>query len=357
MRIKLPFRSFWPLWLASLVLLLSLGRALSPAATPAALPASEAQPAPTRLPLSDRGGARLSLVPRSSDPGPSLKVYDVSQGKAREMALEEYLVGVVAAEMPADFELEALKAQAVAARTYTVCKLRSQGGGGCSRHKGSDICTDSGHCQAYSSQAKLLRQWGGSGELNLSKIRSAVEATAGQVITYQGEPINAMFHSTSGGHTEDVEAVYAQALPYLRGVPSQGEEDAPKYHSTARFSVAQVNRALKEFPGAQLTSGKLDQQIEILGRTQSGRVTQVRVGKATLTGTELRRALALNSSNFTLECNDGQLAFHLTGYGHGVGMSQTGANAMARQGAGYREILCWYYTGVDIQPLSAVSSA
>jgi stage II sporulation protein D len=267
-------------------------------------------------------------------------------GKIQEMEMEAYIRGVVAAEMPIDFEIEALKAQAVAARTYAVHQMNQKG---CSRHPGADICTDSGHCQAYASDEALKKRWGQSYAANYEKLFKAVDATQGRVMTYQGQVIEAMFHSTSGGHTEDVEQVYAQALPYLRGVESAGEEGAPKFHSEARFSRDELNRALSDYKGAHLSADRpLLDQVKILSRTPGGRVKDFQAGTARLTGTQVRRALGLNSANFTLSQQDGELLFSMTGYGHGVGMSQVGANAMAQRGKSWMEILRWYYTGVEV---------
>ena len=294
--------------------------------------------------------ARAEVSPPQAAGQAFLSVY--REGALQQMELEDYILGVVAAEMPVDFEPEALKAQAVAARTYAAHQMAQNGGSGCSRHPGADICADSGHCQAYASEEALKKRWGQDYAANREKLAQAVWATRGQIMTYQGEIIEAMFHSTSGGHTEDVEQVYAQALPYLRGVVSEGEEDAPKFHSQARFSVQELNEALSGYEGARLSADEpLLDQVKILSRTESGRVGEIQVGGACLTGTQMRRALGLNSSNFTLEQQGEELLFSMTGYGHGVGMSQVGANAMAQKGRNYQEILKWYYTGVELEVL------
>ncbi|NLG23858.1 MAG: stage II sporulation protein D [Clostridiales bacterium] len=274
----------------------------------------------------------LNLAP---DAPPTVRVFNA--GAIVEMDLEEYLVGVLAAEMPAGYEVEALKAQAVAARTYTLYKLDR---GGCRSNAGADVCTNSGCCQAYATQARLRERWGDRFDERMARVRGAVDATAGQLVTYDGEPIEALYHASSGGHTEDVEQVYAVALPYLRGVQSDGEQSAPQYRGEQSFTADQL--------AAALGVNARGLSVEVLSRTEYGRAARVAAGGAVFEGTAFRRKLGLRSSNFTVTEDGGRFTFHTLGYGHGVGMSQVGANAMALRGADYREILTWYYTGTQV---------
>ncbi|MBQ9988565.1 MAG: stage II sporulation protein D [Clostridia bacterium] len=281
-------------------------------------------------------------------PGPvTVRVHHHKTDEIIEMDMEAYLLGVVAAEMPASFEMEALKAQAVAARTYTWQKVTQ---GGC--REGADICTDSTHCQAYRDAQARRSGWGRAADEYESKIRRAVAQTHGEILTYQGEPILALFHSTSGGKTENVENVYAQALPYLQSVDSPGEEKAPRYERTVSMSAAAFIRQLKaENNSFACTAKRLPQAISEPERTPSGRVAQIKIANKTFTGRQMRKALGLDSTNFSISVNNNKVYITTRGYGHGVGMSQYGADAMAKAGCEYDAILCHYYTGVEITAL------
>ncbi|MDD4796979.1 MAG: stage II sporulation protein D [Eubacteriales bacterium] len=278
-----------------------------------------------------------------------IQMYDSGQGKVVEMLLDEYLVGVVAAEMPATYQMGALRAQAVAARTYCVKNKISSG---CSAHEGADVCDQSNHCQAYASPEQRKTRWGDGFGANEEKIRYSVYSTQNEILTYQGQPITVLFHSTSGGMTEDVEHVFSQALPYLRSVESPGEEDSSKFHDDKSFTLKEAAQLLNErFQDAKVTADKLSGQLSIVKRYDSGRIEQIRVGGVTVSGVEVRRALGLNSANFTFTVSGGQITFHTVGYGHGVGMSQVGADAMAREGNTYAEILKYYYTGIELDEI------
>ena len=275
-----------------------------------------------------------------------IKVLDTAHdNKVLEMPLEEYIVGVVSAEMPVSYEPEALKAQAVAARTYTYDKML---GSGCDRSE-AVICTDSGHCQAFCDEAGRREKWGKSFEKNEAKLRQAVEETKGMVLEYDGAPIVALFHSTSGGRTEDVENVYKNALPYLRGVDSPGEESAPRYQRTVSISKQEfVKKLMEEDEKAEVTEKNIAESIGTYQRTASGRVQTVEIGKTKFTGKQIRALFTLDSTDFTFAFDEENVQITTKGYGHGVGMSQVGANAMAKEGKNYEEILTHYYTGVTL---------
>ena len=300
-------------------------------------------------------GCVMSRSPLEAAPKPvvlssgrSLCIYNDETCKIETIELKTYLVGVVAGEMPASFELEALKAQAVAARTYTLWRVENRP---CERHS-CDICTDSKCCQAYCSEAYMRQKWGSSNyEAFSKKLRLAVEATCGETLLYNGEYIEALFHSSAGGQTEDSEHVYACARPYLRSVESP-ERGADAATQTLSFTAREFARAVNsEYPQAQLSSklSKLKNQVKVLSRFDSGRVEALKLGGATLTGRELRSLLELRSANFTINFTSDEIQIATVGYGHGVGMSQRGANIMAMEGAEYSEILLHYYTGVEIK--------
>ena len=274
------------------------------------------------------------------------------EGENVEMKLSDYLVGVVAAEMPAAFEAEALKAQTTAARTYTLYQMAH--GSGEKHSGGADLCDDPLCCQAYLGEERLRENWGAAAEENLNKIAAAEEATDGYVILYGGEPILAVFHSSSAYGTEDAAAAWSASVPYLQRVESPEEEgDVPNYRSTVRFTAEEFRTLFSgAYPEGKL-KGSCEKWIGEMVRDSSGYVLTLRVGDCTLRGVELRRMLGLRSASFDVEAEKDALTFTTLGYGHGVGMSQYGANALAAAGKSWEEILRWYYSGVSIERYSA----
>ena len=276
----------------------------------------------------------------------SQTVLKVKNGDTVEkMDLGTYLVGVVRAEMPASFHQEALKAQAVAARTYTLYKIQSGGNHG----DQADICTDSTCCQAYISEDRARSNWGGDADAYEAKAETAVKETDGQAILYGGVPILAVFHSSSAGLTRAAGEVWLSDLPYLQAVESpEAGERIPNYYSRVEFTEAACKeKLLAAFPEADL-SGPMSGWLKNAVTDSAGSVETVEVGGVTVKGARVRTALGLRSACFDWEAKDGKLAFYVTGYGHGVGMSQYGADQMAAGGADYREILTHYYTGVTV---------
>ena len=264
-------------------------------------------------------------------------------GEIVPMDLGTYVVGVVAAEMPASYEMEALKAQAVAARTYTLYLKHS---GGCSAHPGADVCTNSGHCQAYLTEEEMKDAWGNRYGEYLAKIEEAVSATRGEEIFYQGEEIQVFYHSSAGGMTEDCANVYPESLPYLVSVSSPGEESYSNYYGRVTMSYGDFVSEMEAYsPGIRLSGSAGD--IGKITRYDTGRVKSIEIGDETFTGREVRQIFGLNSTNFTIKATN-EITFSTIGFGHGVGMSQTGANEMAKNGADYIEILEHYFTGVTI---------
>ncbi len=250
--------------------------------------------------------------------------------------LQTYLVGVLLGEIPADFSMEALKAQAVAARTYTQ-KAISTG-----RKHGGALCTQANCCQAYCPVETYLQK--GGSEENVQRIQEAVADTDGQVLTYGGDYIEATFFSCSGGKTEDAVDVWGVAYPYLLSTDSPGEENARYYRETTLFSREQLEKlldiTLPEDPESWASNLEL---------TQGGGVKNVELGGSCFSGVELRQKLGLRSAAFTVEPEGEGLTFETRGYGHRVGLSQFGAEAMARGGAAYREILMHYYPGTTLE--------
>ena len=260
----------------------------------------------------------------------------MDDGSVKCMELDAYLTAVVLREMPAAFETEALKAQAVVARTYA---LRRYATGG--KHTGAAVCMDSSCCQGYCSQDEYLADGGTQEELE--KVREAVCATSDLVLMYHGELIEATYFSCSGGMTEDAQAVWGSDIPYLQSVKSPGEEDASHYIDTVTFSADEFEQLLgtklSENPGTWL---------ERITYTDGGGVDTIRICGVDYKGTTLRQRLGLRSTAFVMSAVGNTITITTKGFGHRVGMSQYGADAMAVQGSSYMEILAYYYQGTEL---------
>lgn len=271
----------------------------------------------------------------------SIQVYMCDIDKIVTMSLEDYILGVTAGEMPADFHPEALKAQALAARTYTMLRMREFGGSGCSKHPGAEICTDPTHCQAYKNPASIGK--------DLNKYKDAVYKTAGEVIVYDDKLIDAVFHSTSGGKTENSEEIWSNRVPYLRSVMSRYEEHSPKYVNQQEISIDDFIKCIKKLdPQVKINRKRIKNEIGVLERSEGGRITKLKIGDRTFKGSDVRNVLSLNSSNFSYSVGEDTIVFTVAGNGHGIGMSQYGADGMAKNGSDYKDILMHYYQGVDI---------
>ena len=279
----------------------------------------------------------------------TIRLYHSKTGEIEELPIDEYLYGVVSSEMPADFELEALKAQAVVARTYTIYQIyHSQG-----KHPDADICDNSACCQAWISKEDRLSKWDSDvAEANWEKIVSAVNSTQGKIITYNGEPIDAFFHSNSGGITETASNVWGgQNFPYLQSVETSGESEYSQYNSEIEISKNDLINKLKEkHPEIQIDWSN-SEALKILDYTESGRVKQMQFGNVQISGTEVRTLFGLKSTNFTFEILDNIIKFSVIGYGHGVGMSQTGADSLAKQGYDYERIVKHFYKDIELTDL------
>lgn len=275
-----------------------------------------------------------------------IKVYITAQDKVVEMTKGQYLREVVSAEMPASFELEALKAQAVAARSYLTARMAAYAKDGSPpEHKGADICTDSAHCKAWISEEKRRELWGADADANWEKISRSVSETSGEVILAGGEVISAVFHSTSSGRTENSRDVWGGDRSYLVSVESPGEENAPNFKSEVIVSQDEFRRiAAENIEGVDFANGLVGD----ITRSDAGGIISITVGGVSIKGTQLRSMFGLKSTNAVIEVRENDVRFDVTGYGHGVGMSQYGANAMAKRGADYKEILTHYYQGTEV---------
>lgn len=265
-----------------------------------------------------------------------------------KMSLQKYLFGVVAAEMPASFENEALKAQAVAARTYT----KSKSGKNIPEHPDADACDDINHCKAYISEQELREKYGDDWMRDYyPKIKNAVTETDGIIAEYNGEPITAVFHSTSSGMTENSKDVWSGDLPYLVSVVSEGEEESPRYSDTVTLSAEEFKKKIEKSEKNTVFSENPSEWLGEIKRNESGSVRTVEIGGESFKGTEVRELLSLRSANFEIKLGD-NVVISTKGNGHGVGMSQYGANYMAKRGYSFEQILKKYYTGITLEKMS-----
>ena len=265
-----------------------------------------------------------------------------------EMSMDEYLPGVLAAEMPASFPEEALRAQAVAARSFILYRLAHPATDGV--HDGAALCSTPSHCKGYiniSDPEIAEGLFGAASDIYVEKLNRAVSDTDGEVMLYGGEPILAAFHAISGGMTENACDVWGGNVSYLTSVESPGEEVAEKFASVVEYDVQTYKEKLSALCDTDALGEDPAMYIQDIERSEAGGIIRATVGGTQVKGSALRTALALNSTDFTVELSgDGAVVrLSVTGYGHGVGMSQYGARAMAMEGANYEEILTHYYTG------------
>ncbi|SES10864.1 stage II sporulation protein D [Gracilibacillus ureilyticus] len=271
-----------------------------------------------------------------------VNVLRTESNEVEQVPLEDYVVHVVASEMPADFELEALKAQALAARTYIVRYLMQET---IKELPGEADVTDTVQHQVFKNNEELRQIWGSDYHWKMDKITEAVVATQGEIITYNKEPITPAFFSTSNGYTENAENYWTNELPYLKTVESPWDEElSPKFRDQIILTASEVEQKLK----VNLSNNVQDFQIT---RTASNRVKTATIADKTFTGREVREMLNLPSNDFTITRKDDHFVFTTKGYGHGVGMSQYGANGMALEGKNYQDIITYYYKGTTIETL------
>lgn len=280
--------------------------------------------------------AKDEQPPSTSRPQDEWMITVLYEDEQVVMNIESYLVGVVLAEMPASFHVEALKAQAVAARTYTYKQMQEG-----KRHGKEMICTDYACCQAYIHPEDYLSRGGTQSAVDL--VSGAVRDTKGEAIVYQGDLITATYFSCAGGITEDAAAVWGADVPYLQSVISPGEEHAPVFSDSKSFTAQELQLALGTF-----LKGKPEAWFSNVTYTAGGGVDTMMIGGIPYKGTTLRTLLNLRSTIFTVSVENGMITFYTRGFGHRVGMSQYGANAMASANKSYREILTYYYTGTEI---------
>ncbi len=298
-------------------------------------------------PAGDGADGLFYVPPAPAAPGKDTDttVTLLVDGETRDISVRDYLIGAVASEMPASFEPEALKAQAVALRTYLFRKLLHT----TSAHPEADICADSGCCAAWRDLEQLKEKWGEAYESNLARISSAVESTDGVYLSYDSEPILAVFHSSSAGRTEDASEVWLRSVPYLVSVESpETAETVPNYTVSVTVSAEEFRDTVKAAHPEAVFSDSVAEWITDPVTTASGRLSSVLIGGVSVGGKELRSLFGLRSTAVTFEASTDSVTMTSTGYGHGVGMSQYGAQTMALAGKGFEEILENYYPGTEL---------
>ncbi len=280
-----------------------------------------------------------------------VKLYRKSENKVVDIDLEEYIMGVVASEVPASFNEEALKAQAVAARTFYMNRRNNP----CkdSKNNGAEVC-DTTNCQVYMSKEERMASWSKSeAQSNWDKIQKAVLDTKGQVLTYDDEVLEyPQYFAISSGRTEDAKDVLSIDVPYLKSEESKGEEIAPKFKTTIKVPINEfVDKINKKYTNSNINRSNITSLVKIESYTEAGSVKEIKIGNNTIKGTEFRELFNLNSTNFKVSFDKDIVTINCTGYGHDLGMSQWGANVMGKNGSTYEDILKHYYNGVKIQEI------
>lgn len=289
------------------------------------------------LSYAEKNNYTIPIPPEEGKEIITVRLLDENTNEVTEVSLEDYIVGVVSAEMPASFETEALKAQAVAARTYAMYKKNAR------KELNYDLIIGTKD-QAYKDNKTLLGQWGISFFKNYLKIRDAVKETQNEIITYQDELINAFYFSMSNGYTEESELVFKQDLPYLKSVDSKWDNES--------LNNYEYKKSISKSDFCNLLNIPCDTlEINNEQRSNTNRVNEITINNTTFKGTEVRTKLSLRSTDFKIEIKESEIEITTKGFGHGVGMSQYGANGMAKDGYQYEEILKHYYQNTEIKKI------
>ncbi len=314
-----------------------------------------------RTPVSERSTGRISTgttdtanrsILTEQDKTILVPVYRSAAARIEQVPLETYVRGVVAGEMPAEFEVEALKAQALAARTYITKRLIEQDTS--QVPVSGAIVTDTTAHQVYYSEEDLKRLWGAdSFKVRIEKLNQAVNETQNQILTYKGQVILAAFFSTSNGYTENSEDYWANYIPYLRSVASPWDKKwSPKYEQKVILKGSEVYKSLGLPASVPVTTG--NSSIRILETSDGQRIKRLQIAGKSFTGRDVREKLGLASSQFIWKVKGKDIEITTYGYGHGVGMSQWGAQGMAKEGYSAEQIVKHYYQGIEIQPASSI---
>ena len=274
-------------------------------------------------------------VPQTVD---TFRLYDHNTKEITEINREDYIFGVIAAEMPALYEEEALKAQSVAAYTYA-CYYREL-----NKNENYDLSTDPSVSQCYITKEEARKKWGDKADEYTEKLEKVIADTAGYTVKYDGKIILAVYHAIAAGKTEESGNVWGRSYPYLKSVDSSLDKESPNYTQTVSFSEAELKKLLN---GVKF-SGKCENYFTAPVKYPSGYVKEIKVCGTAVSGTNIRNCLDLRSACFDVVYENGMFKFTTYGYGHGVGLSQNGANALAKEGKDFKEILMHYYTGCQV---------
>ena len=278
----------------------------------------------------------------------AFKVLDQSTDTVLDLTLKDFTLGAVATEMPLTFEPEALKAQAVAAYTYFSNLKEKNAKNPDPALKSADFAVDSAKWLYYTSREQMQLRWGENFSTYYEKLCQAVEPVLGESLKQNGEFIQALYHSISSGNTEDIVDVFGGSCEYLKPVPSPEDLFAPGYLSSKEFDLEEFKTIVKaKWPDVSFSD---DSQtiIQINRRSPSGMVIEAKIGQKSTSGRIIRELFALRSANFDVNIQNDKILFAVKGYGHGVGMSQYGAQNMAKNGATYKQILSRYYPGTEL---------
>ncbi len=285
------------------------------------------------------------------------KILNLTTGEVETVSRRDYVIGAVTAEMPASFSEEALKAQAVAAHTYALRRRLNQQAEQDETLKGADFSADPSKLLGYMTEESAHERFGDNFDIYWGKITKACDEVLEKVLVYDDQPIVAAYHSMSAGKTEDATAVWENGAPYLIPVESFGDTLAKNYEVETEIAADEVQRLLTEkYTDIKLSTDKT-KWFAVKDRTESGTVTELTAGDVTMTGQDARALFTLRSANFTVSYANKAFTFTTLGYGHGVGMSQYGADYMARQGSTYEEILAHYYPGTTLMDESGLAAA
>lgn len=297
-------------------------------------------------PLTFLDGSRAAPEPvtrAQSDDG-TISVMLTENGKVEKLDDREYVIGALAAEMDPEYHPEALKAQAVACYTYALYSRTKKSDG---RFNGADVSDSAAESQGYLSKEQRQKKWGKNYETYEKKTEAAVDAVSGKKLMYNGEPVLAVYHDLNSGVTESAQTVWGSGIPYLQSVQSLGDMISPRYRASVKFSEENFRKKAQTIASVKLGS-EPDKWIGNSEVTDSGFVKSIYIGGTKVSGGDLRLALGLKSCIFEIKHESGGFTVTTVGNGHLVGMSQYGADYMARQGATWEEILKHYYSGVEI---------
>ncbi|MCL2487944.1 MAG: stage II sporulation protein D [Oscillospiraceae bacterium] len=297
------------------------------------------------------GTTHTTAAGDNTETAAAFRVLDAAADRVVEISERDFIIGTLAAEMYPSYHPEALKAQAVAAYTYYSWRREQARAAGDDRTRADFSDVPAAFPRFYTAEG-LRERWGGSFDEYYEKLAAAADAVAGKRMVYHGEPVMAVWHAISFGNTESAADAWGEDVPYLRSVPADEDKLSPGYQSVVTVTADQFKEMVEQKFNVKLT-GDAGNWIDLssVKRSEAGSVAAVTVGEQAVTGAEMRAALGLRSPAFTIGYDPdsgGVFTFTVSGYGHGVGMSQYGADYMARQDSDWKEILCYYYTGVEI---------